>query len=368
MKKILFPCAVLLIGSMLAACSDKEKVATEERDNTEVASAEVETEKPPEITEADALAAVEEVIQQHFKLLEEGDSTGYWQLFDAPPNEEQANVVQKMMEFKTTTSLTRQIKVLYQKENEVLATFRLKQNAEKYDVIYNYNRAGEAFVVLKKVDEVWKIDKLDYIMLSHFNPREKPEKILDVNNVFLWSKELAKLKRENSLLPSEWSDSVLAEIKSMEDSKPDQPLMYTDAMRDNFSEEELNLMQKVLNQYGDVPKDYITINNFSLYKESLLSDNVILHAFIRNGLDIPISNIHGTLSLYSPVLDENDELVDYELARQNVDFTDVGIIQPGSSGFATINFSPDTFFVTNMVEFLAHGDLEIWSDLIYSEE
>ncbi|TYS65627.1 SLAP domain-containing protein [Sutcliffiella horikoshii] len=366
MKRRLVPCALLIIGSVLVACSGNEEVTKGKLGNPAAASSEVEEKKPPEIDKATATAAVEEILPLYFKLLEKGDSAGYWELFEKPADEESTETVQKMMDSKITTIIN-ESEVIYQKDNEVLATFDLKQVAEEYHPIHNFNRLGTGFIVLEKVEEVWKINQLDYITLYHYNHDDEPETIMDVDHLFFWSKELAKLKREK-LLPSEWSASLLAEIKLMEDSIPDQPLQYTEAILEHFSSEELVPLQKVLNQLGDAPKDIVTINNFLLYEEHLESGYIVFNAFIRNGFEYPISNIQGTVSIFSPAVNENDETVDLQIASQVMDLTEVGVIEPGSTGLATLYFGPDSLLVEHIEDFIEYGELEIRAEMTHTHE
>ncbi|WP_223701100.1 SLAP domain-containing protein [Sutcliffiella deserti] len=373
MKKILVPFAVLMIGSTLVACSGNEYASTrkvDKVDETEVAGSEVEKEtSEPAIDGATAQAAAEEVLQSHFKLLDEGDSEGYWKLFETPGDEDSVATVQKIMELKSSSEL-RDIKVIYQKDKEVLATFDMSQITEEFDPYNNFNRRGEGFIVLKMMEDGgWKISHLDYITLLHldfYGERDKESfSYMDEDNLFFWSKELAKLKREKQL-PSEWAGAFLAELQRIDDAIPDQPLHFTQKMIDGLAPEALATLQKVLNELGDPPKDTITIHNFFFYEEHLESDYIVFNAFIRNGFDYPVSNLHGPVSLTAEAWDENDELVDVEVARMTMEFDGLGTIEPGATGLATIYFGPESIMVSNLEEFLAYGEFEIEAELTHS--
>lgn len=376
MKKILVPFAVLMIGSTLVACSGNEGAATkkvDKVDETEVVGTEVGTEKSePAIDAATAQAVAEEALQSHFKLLDEGDFERYMGLFETPPDEDRAATIQKMMELKPSSEL-RDIKVIYQKEDEVLATFDISQITEVFDPYNNFNRRGDGFIIFKVMEDgSWQISHLDYITLHYldfYGERDQGSfNHMDVENLFIWSRELAKLKREKQL-PSEWAGAFLAELQRMDDAIPDQPLQFTQDMRDWLAPEILVTLQKTLNELGDPPKDTITINNFFFYEQHLESnDYIVFNAFIRNGFDYPVSNLHGPISLTGEALDENDELVDAEVAGMTMKFVGLDTIEPGGTGLATIYFGPDSIMVSNLDDFLAYGEFEIESELVHGGE
>ncbi|MCA1320241.1 hypothetical protein LC085_10015 [Bacillus tianshenii] len=376
MKKILVPFAMLMIGSTLVACNGNDGAATkkvEKVDETEVAGTEVETEKSePAIDGATAQAVAEEALQSHFKLLDEGDLEGFIGLFETTPDEGRAATIQKMMELKPSTEL-KDIKVIYQKEDEVLATFDISQVTESFDPYNNFNRRGDGYIIFK-VDEdgSWQISHLDYITLHYldfYGERDQGSfSYMDVENLFIWSKELAKLKREKQL-PSEWAGTFLAELQRIEDSIPDQPLQFTQDMRDWLAPEILVTLQKALNELGNPTKDTITINNFFFYEHHLEgNDYIAFNAFIRNGFDYPVSNLQGPVSLTAVALDENDELVDAEVAGMTMKFVGLDTIEPGGTGLATILFGPESIMVDNLDDFLAYGEFEIESELAHGGE
>ncbi|MFJ5762358.1 SLAP domain-containing protein [Neobacillus sp. NPDC093182] len=346
MKKLFIIFTLLLISTILFACGSNKTASLEK----------VEAKNKHGI-EQDIVKKIETNLKSQYKAIDEGDYNKYQELVYGEINSVYESVIKDVIIPKKPSTSLDKIDVLYQKDDEVLAYYEAKMISETYTPDSNMNQKIKGYAVFKKVDGAWKaVANYDEIATVVYLDGEGKENAdyshLNFDNSLTWRNALKRLKSEN-LTPTAWIDKVKGEIegnKIVKSSLTEQPIEFDQAFLDDVPEENIDNIKKVLNALGDVPKDSITVYSINVYPDQKANGIFQTDVFIRNGFNVPIKDISGTVTISIKQTNGMGEEMVLEVASGEFDLSSIGTIQAGSTKFMTLIFDPDSVLVDNLAE------------------
>ncbi|MEA3322259.1 MAG: hypothetical protein U9Q88_19875 [Bacillota bacterium] len=368
-KNILAPFAIMMLGVMLAACGGEDESNSGNEDRTEEAEVNgiIDKETNENGVDMRIVQQVEDAIHNKFQLLDDGKYEEYLQTFDGDKNDDLLSLIRDMIDADMISNVDN-IEVLYQKENEVLATYDTTLMTEVYNPDKNFNRDASVYAILHLVDGKWKFIIDHSISLTILDADGQPDPIYEYMNYddkIGWWAESKRLIKEG-LIPSEWFHKVLdAKIKKAV-SLPDQPLQMTQEERDSINPKLLAQIQDVLNGFGPPPKDSITLEELNFYPEELQNGVFMFGSFIRNGFEHPVNGLSGDITILVKYWGESGKLVELEIGEAVYDLSDFGTLEPGKTFLTTLYLDEETLLVENLME-LEIDSFEVLAEFTYTE-